>query len=151
MSCSFVEPENDADRTGNDMPCIIYMHGNASCKLEGLPMWKECADRGINLCTFDFSGCGNSQGEWVTLGWKEKHDLAAVIEHLYEHKRVSVIGLWGRSMGAATSVLHLAEGNPVNCVVLDSGFSSLTGVMVSLAGQLQLPPDLVQMLLPMIS
>lgn len=35
LSCSFSEPKNDADRSGPDMPCVIYMHGNASCKLEG--------------------------------------------------------------------------------------------------------------------
>lgn len=142
LSCSFVEPANDADRSGDTMPCVIYMHGNASCKLEGLSMWRECVEQGINLCTFDFSGCGNSEGEWVTLGWKEKDDLAAVIEYLYEHKRVSNIGLWGRSMGAATSVLHVAEGNPVNAVVLDSGFSDLQGVMTSIASQM-MPPEFI--------
>jgi len=36
MSCSFIEPADDADRTGDDMPCLVYMHGNAGNKLEGL-------------------------------------------------------------------------------------------------------------------
>ena len=111
----------------------------------------EIVKKGINLCTFDFSGCGNSQGDWVTLGHKEKDDLKAVIEYLYENKKVSSIGLWGRSMGAATSVFYESE-NPgtVNCMVLDSGFANLGRVVDSMAGQFGIPPEFVQMLLPQV-
>jgi len=57
------------------MPCVIYMHGNAGNKMEGLSYWKELVAENINLCVFDFSGCGNSEGEFITLGVKEKDDL----------------------------------------------------------------------------
>ena len=102
------------------------------------------ASHGLNLCSFDFSGCGKSEGDWVTLGHKEQQDLQAVIEYLFEHKRVSTIGVWGRSMGAATSLLYMAE-NPgtVSCAVLDSGFSSLTDVINSMAGMMGVPPEFV--------
>uniref|UniRef100_UPI0035C7604D CocE/NonD family hydrolase n=1 Tax=Serratia quinivorans TaxID=137545 RepID=UPI0035C7604D len=71
------------------------------------------------MCTFDFSGCGNSEGDWVTLGFKEKDDLKSIIEYLYEHKRVSVVGLWGRSMGATSSLYYLSENQgTVYCVAL---------------------------------
>jgi pimeloyl-ACP methyl ester carboxylesterase len=33
----------------------------------------------MDLLSFDFSGCGNSEGQWVTLGWKERDDLRAVL------------------------------------------------------------------------
>lgn len=69
LVCHFVEPKNDADRTGDTMPCVIYMHGNASNKTEGLDQWEGLAASGINLCVFDFSGCGKSEGDWVTLGF----------------------------------------------------------------------------------
>ena len=36
LSCSFVEPSSDTDRTGDYMPCVVYGHGNAGNKLEGL-------------------------------------------------------------------------------------------------------------------
>lgn len=41
-------------------------------------------------------------------------------------KKVSSIGLWGKSMGAVTAILFIAE-NPdvVDYAVLDSGFTSL--------------------------
>ena len=37
----------------------------------------RCAAR-----SFDFSGSGLSDGEFVSLGWWEREDLAAVIEYL---------------------------------------------------------------------
>lgn len=88
---------------------------------------------GINLFTFDFSGCGNSEGEHVTLGWKETDDLRSVIEYLKNSGTVSKIAFWGRSMGAATSLLLQgalkADELPTygaSCLVLDSSFATLT-------------------------
>ena len=109
LCVSFVEPAYDEDRPGGKdglMPCVIYMHGNASNKSEGLSYIGKLLPKGITLCSFDFSGCGNSEGAWVTLGHKEKDDLKAIISYLYDNKRVSTIGLWGRSMGAVTSLFY---------------------------------------------
>ena len=153
LSALFIEPMNEEDRPGGamTMPCVVYMHGNAGNKMEGVNYAEKLLPLGINLCCFDFSGCGNSQGQWVTLGHKEKDDLQAMIEYLYEHKRVSTIGLWGRSMGAATSLFYESE-NPgtVNCMALDSGFSQLTDLISGMAGQMGIPPEFVTMLTPMI-
>jgi len=29
----------------------------------------------ISICTFDFSGCGNSEGDYISLGYYEQQDL----------------------------------------------------------------------------
>jgi pimeloyl-ACP methyl ester carboxylesterase len=151
LSCSFLEPKDEADRSAMDMPCVIYMHGNASCKMEGIELAQDILPLGVNLCCFDFSGCGNSEGEWVTLGMKEDQDLKSVIEYLYENKRVSSIILWGRSMGAVTALHYVSDNEgTVNAVVLDSGFTSMKLVVDTLAGQMGVPPEFVQMLLPML-
>lgn len=39
-----------------------------------------CIDNGIGLCVFDFNGCGKSEGEYVTLGWKEQDDLEILVD-----------------------------------------------------------------------
>ena len=44
-------------------------------------------------------GCGISEGEYISLGYYERNDLDCVIQYLRDHKDVSTIGLWGRSMG----------------------------------------------------
>ena len=56
--------------------------------------------------------------------------MRAVVEYLRDHKRVSEIGLWGRSMGVAAALMYMKQyPGTVACSVLDSGFSSLKVVM----------------------
>jgi alpha-beta hydrolase superfamily lysophospholipase len=57
LSCLFYEPKPD-QRPQEKMPVVIYMHGNAGCKLEGEELAKYLLPQGINLFAFDFSGCG---------------------------------------------------------------------------------------------
>lgn len=132
LSCMFWEP---VERPSEKMPVVIYMHGNAGCKLEAEEYAETLLPQGINLFAFDFSGCGNSEGDWVTLGWKEKRDLETVINYLVGLGTVSKIGLWGRSMGAATAIMYTAE-NPdkvVSGLILDSGFSTFLEIANQLA------------------
>ena len=71
------------------------MHGNAGNKMEGNSMAGQILPIGFDLLTFNFSGCGNSQGEWVTLGWKEFDDLSAVLNYLAQKGHTSKVALWG--------------------------------------------------------
>ncbi len=57
------------------------------------------------MCSFDFAGSGLSDGEYVSLGYYEKDDLAVVVEYLQNVRNVGPIALWGRSMGAATALM----------------------------------------------
>jgi dipeptidyl aminopeptidase/acylaminoacyl peptidase len=71
---------------------------------------------------------GLASGEYVSLGYYEKEDLVTLVEHLRSTGTVTRIGLWGRSMGAATSIMYGATDPSIACMVLDSPFSSLTKV-----------------------
>lgn len=51
-------------------PTVLYLHGNGGTKLEILNLIKFSNEFNINLCSFDFSGCGNSEGEYLTYGQK---------------------------------------------------------------------------------
>lgn len=87
---------------------------------------------GATMFAFDFTGSGLSAGEWVTLGFYEKDDLAAVVDYLRSTGTVSTIALWGRSMGAATALLHTHRDPSIAAMVLDSPFADLR----QLAGEL---------------
>ncbi|VFQ79825.1 unnamed protein product [Cuscuta campestris] len=86
----------------------------------------------ITVFTLDFSGSGLSDGEHVTLGWNERDDLKAAVEYLRQDGNVSLIGLWGRSMGAVTSLMYGAEDPSIAGMVLDSPFSDLVDLMMEL-------------------
>jgi pimeloyl-ACP methyl ester carboxylesterase len=56
------------------------------------------------------SGCGRSDGDYISLGFHEKADLIAVID-LCKERGYQTIGLWGHSMGAAIALFYMAENN----------------------------------------
>lgn len=62
--------------------------------------------RDITVFTFDFAGCGLSEGEYISLGYYERGDVDAVFRYLRELGTVSSIGIWGRSMGAVTALMY---------------------------------------------
>ena len=93
------------ERLQLNCPCLIYCHSQGGCRIEGLFLQEYCIESGIGLCLFDFAGCGKSSGEFVTLGWKETDDLAQLIDILTRDYGASQISLWGRSMGAVTSIM----------------------------------------------
>ena len=79
----------------------------------------------FNICSFDFSGYGSSEGQYSTLGMKEHKDLRAVVEYLRDTLDIEEIYLWGRSMGAVTSILFAHHNNDIDIqgMVLDSPFT----------------------------
>lgn len=107
------------------VPCVVFLHGNSSCCLEALPLISLLAPLRISLFCFDFSGCGLSEGEYISLGWFEKDDLATCMEYLRSLRRVSRIALWGRSMGAVTALMHADRDPSIAGLVLDSPFTDL--------------------------
>jgi dienelactone hydrolase len=62
----------------------------------------------------------------VSLGFFEREDLKAVIHFLRASKRVSTVALWGRSMGAATALMHGDRDPSIAAMILDSPFADLT-------------------------
>ena len=132
MMCSHFEPLETV-RQWKTMPCVIYMHGNSSCRLEALELVEYFLSANITLFCFDFPGCGLSEGEFISLGWFERDDVAVIVEYLREHRNVSTIGLWGRSMGAVTALLHGDRDPSIAGLVLDSPFSNLRTLCDELA------------------
>lgn len=91
-------------------PCVIYCHSQSGNRVEGIFLQEFCIENGIGLCLFDFGGCGKSGGDYVTLGWKEMDDLEQLVNIITGNYAASQIVLWGRSMGAVTSIMF-AERN----------------------------------------
>jgi len=77
----------------------------------------------VSVFSFDFSGTGQSEGEYVSLGHYEEQDLQTVIDYLRRSREVSAIALWGWSMGAVTAALRASRDSSLAACVLDSPFS----------------------------
>ena len=125
LHCSFWEPF-DEKRLHTRLPVVIYLPGNSSSRCEVVPLLSFLLTINTTVFSFDFSGSGHSEGEYISLGYLEQEDVITVIEYLKETNKVSTIGLCGRSMGAATAILTTAKlSTSINCIVCDSPFSSL--------------------------
>lgn len=82
---------------------------------------------------FDSAGCGISEGEYISLGWWERDDVAMIVDHLRRSRSVSTLALWGRSMGAVTALMHADRDPSIAAIVLDSPFSKLSKLVDELA------------------
>ncbi|XP_050226997.1 uncharacterized protein LOC126676761 [Mercurialis annua] len=145
LRCSHYVPSPFPEDT--PLPCVIYCHGNSGCRADTNEAAVILLPSNITVFTLDFSGSGLSDGDFVSLGWHEKDDLKVVVSHLRSSKHISRIGLWGRSMGAVTSLLYGAEDPSIAGMVLDSAFSNLFDLMMELVDvyKIRLPKFTVKM------
>lgn len=78
---------------------------------------------GVNLCVFDFAGCGMSEGKYITMGMYESQDVVSLMNYIeYRFGRVDEFILWGRSMGAVTALM-LANEPRITTYIADSAFT----------------------------
>ena len=143
MKCSLIEPV-DSCRPSIEMPLILYLHGNSSSRLEGLGNLKLLLDLNINLFVFDFPGCGLSGGEYISLGYHEKNDVKILMDFIDKIPGVGNIGIWGRSMGAATTLLYTYTDPRVKAICVDSPFERFEKLAEELViKQINLPKFLI--------
>jgi len=64
----------------------LYLHSFNGSRLERIPLIDlalcyipEIVKRGFHFCSLDFAGCGNSQGDFVSLGYHERWDALQMI------------------------------------------------------------------------
>lgn len=144
MKCSFFEPD-EMYRPSQIMPVVLYLHGNSSSRLEGIGMLKELLKRDINLFVVDFPGCGLSEGEYISLGYHESHDVKILVDFIEKLPGVGYIGLWGRSMGAATTMIYSHSDERIKAIVMDSPFADFSLLAKELVlKQIKLPNFLVE-------
>jgi alpha-beta hydrolase superfamily lysophospholipase len=97
---------------------------------------KQFVPHNMAVLAFDFAGCGMSTGDYISLGWFERHDTELILTKLKAlFPQITDIVLWGRSMGSVTALLYSGH-NPyapyVKGLVLDSPFSDLKTLSLEL-------------------
>lgn len=88
---------------------IIYCHTHSGSRTEGIGLLDLLIPKGISLIVFDFRANGRSEGNWVTLGYKEAADVSVVVDFATRELKAKKICLWGRSMGSAACLFFLSE------------------------------------------
>eukprot|EP00759_Apiculatamorpha_spiralis_P007758 PhF_6_TR14925/c0_g1_i2/m.23338 len=130
LECSWYMPAGMPE--GTKFPVVIYCHGNCGCRRDAFECVETLLPMGISVFAFDFCGSGLSGGDYVTLGFYERQDMAAVVEYVQSSGRATNVGIWGRSMGAVTSIMYASRDPSIKALVADSPFSSLYQIMLDL-------------------
>ena len=144
IKVSMIEPDIK-ERPQEIMPCVIYLHANASSRIEGLHIRRFLLKRNINLCVFDFQGSGMSEGEYISLGYHEKHQVKNIVDFVEKYPGVGKIGLWGRSMGASTSLIYSSTDKRIKAIVTDSPFEDFRKLAKEMVlSQIKIPGFLVE-------
>lgn len=110
-------------------PCgVVISHGHTGTRYGAFKYIPLFWRRGCDIVAMDARYHGASSGEHGTYGYREKHDLVAVVNWLARERslRMNQIGLMGESMGAAISLQAAALIPELAFVGADSPFADLT-------------------------
>lgn len=128
LQCSHFRPTTPVGEERQGRPCVIYLHGSSSCRLEALDVLNDLLPHDLDVFCMDFAGSGLSDGDYVSLGHFEEKDLGVAIRYLRKSGFVTSVGLWGRSMGASTAIIRAARDKCLSACVLDSPFRDLRSI-----------------------
>eukprot|EP00913_Durusdinium_trenchii_P025922 g24325.t1 len=76
---------------------------------------REVLMRGITLFAFDFAGCGQSEGDYITLGYHERDDVQEVIKYLRETGEAAFDGRRVPFASLEMVVRELIARMPIRC------------------------------------
>ena len=98
----------------------------------GRPSEPACHDRtrsvlraaGYATLLIDFQATGESPGEAITFGWRERFDVIAAVTRIRQELPGERIGIIGTSLGGAATVLAARELD-VQAAVLEAVYPSI--------------------------
>lgn len=142
MECSFYRADL-SKREPFIRPVIIYLHGNSSSRVEGKKYAYLLLNKGFDLFVFDFPGCGKSEGEYISLGFHEKDDVGIIVDFIEKFPGVGNIGIWGRSMGAATALMYSGSDKRIKAMCIDSPFAVFKDLAIKLCKKHMTIPEFI--------
>lgn len=107
---------------------VILIHGITRNKELFIPLSEFLTLQGFNTVALDLRAHGKSEGQYTTFGFYEKHDIANLIDVLEEMGH-SNIGIWGQSLGGATSIQAMAYDKRLKFGIIESTFSEMKNIV----------------------
>ena len=115
-------------KTKHTYGTVILIHGITKSKELFIPLSKFLTSQGFNTVALDLRAHGKSEGQYTTFGYYEKHDISNLID-LLETKGFSNIGIWGQSLGGATSIQALAMDKRLKYGIIESTFAEMRNIV----------------------
>ena len=104
---------------------VIFIHGHGADRHEGMRWFKAVHQAGFNILAFDLRNQGKSAKSFSTMGYFEKRDVIGALDYLQQQKQIESIGIFGTSMGAATSIMAMVDDSRIAAGVFEAGWANL--------------------------
>ena len=106
---------------------VIAVHGYRGNHQHMLGLGSYYGMQGYHVLMPDLRGCGESEGNYLTMGWQDRKDMLAWIDWIVSRDPEASIVLHGISMGGATVLMTSGEELPsqVKAIVSDCGYTSV--------------------------
>lgn len=113
-------PEQSTDKW------VVIVHGYMSEARNMGSDVKMFVDKGYNALSVDLRGHGQSEGDYIGMGWDDRLDMLDWIDQIISRQAESQIVLFGVSMGGATVMMTSGEELPsqVRAIIEDCGYTS---------------------------
>lgn len=105
----------------------IVVHGYAGNGELMSDKAKYFYEMGYNVLIPDLRGHGQSEGDYIGMGWDDRLDIISWVNHIIEKNPKSEIALHGTSMGASTVLMTSGEDLPSNvkAIISDCAYTSV--------------------------
>jgi pimeloyl-ACP methyl ester carboxylesterase len=104
---------------------VILLHGWGGTRKHMLARARFLREQGCTALLYDARACGESTGDAVTFGYRERADLLAALK-LLKDRGYERIGCLGVSQGGATICFAADELGGVRCVICESVYDDMT-------------------------
>ena len=121
---------------------VITVHGYRNHHTGMNVIAAHYGQQGYNALMPDLRGCGESDGEFIGMGWPDRLDILGWIDWILHRDEEAEIVLHGISMGGATVMMTSGEELPpqVKAIVEDCGYTTVWDIFHHQIGSLHLPP-----------
>ncbi len=117
---------------------VVLLHGYTGWKEEMYPFAYWYATEGYHVLVPDLRCQGESEGDFIGMGWTDHFDCMLWIEYILSCDEEAQIVLHGQSMGAATALMMTGEqslpGN-VGAVISDCAYTDAYSMFGEKAGE----------------
>jgi fermentation-respiration switch protein FrsA (DUF1100 family) len=110
---------------------VVLSHGWARSRCELLPHANFLHHAGYAVLMFDYRYRGESDGDAITMGVRERADLLGAIDTLCARPEVDAarIGVFGMSLGSVIAILVAARDERVRAIVAECPFATHEAIM----------------------
>jgi len=103
---------------------ILLVHGRTANRTEGMRYASSLVSAGYNVLAIDLRHPRQHPDIISTMGFHEKKDVIAAVDYLENVKAIESIGVFGFSMGAAASMIVMANDLRIKAGTFSGGYAN---------------------------